>query len=80
MSTATITCPKCHKEVAKGEVQERRSFGVYAGKFCESCCSGYRDNCGLDQAQGSQADLDEPIEPEEYYGSEYEDIEYDDLC
>ena len=63
------TCPKCEK--VDPDVCERYSFGVYAGRMCEDCAyNGYRDHCGLEGAQGSQADLDEPIEPEPYYGME----------
>ena len=29
---------------------------------CDDCCGAYRDNCGLDQPQGSQNDLDEQYE------------------
>jgi len=61
-----ITCPKCKKEDVE-EVCERYSFGVYAGTFCEDCCSGYRDRCGLDGAQGRAEDLDEVVEPDDYY-------------
>lgn len=59
ISDASINCPRCNKKVPHYEVHERYSFGVYAGKFCNDCCAGYRDNCGLDQAQGNPADLDE---------------------
>jgi len=61
---AVEECPRCHEKVPEGQVHTRYSFSVYAGKFCDSCCSGYRDNCGLDQSQGSEADLDEPLEPD----------------
>lgn len=44
------------------DVERRYSFGVYAGALCIPCCTKYRDNCGLDQPQGSPADLDEPYE------------------
>lgn len=55
---AQFRCRNCR--VWDYGVTERYSFGVYAGKLCESCCSMYRDNCGLDQPQGNYADLDEP--------------------
>lgn len=51
----TGSCSSCG---ARG-AEPRWSFGVYAGRLCEACCSGYRDNCGLDQAQGDPTTLDE---------------------
>ena len=51
-------CRECREQ--DDTVTERYSFGVYAGRLCESCCSTYRDNCGLDRPQGDYADLDEP--------------------
>lgn len=69
----TEICPKCRKEVPLGSVDAKYSFGVYAGKFCDECgIRGYRDHCGLDQPMGTQAEIDEPIEPEPYYGMEYD--------
>jgi len=56
-------CTRCGK--IKLNVDERYSYGVYAGRLCDDCCSGYRDNCGIDQEQGDPRDLDEPIEPDE---------------
>jgi len=67
MTKQSEICPRCHDNVPEGTVYERYSFSVYAGKFCDGCCSGYRDNCGLDQPQGDQKDLDEVVEPEDYY-------------
>lgn len=52
------TCTSCG-ERKPDEVQERYSFGIYAGRLCKSCCSKYRDNCGIDGEQGSVEDLDE---------------------
>lgn len=66
----TAACPRCKDQVPVGSISERYSFTVYAGKFCENCCLGYRDHCGLDQPQGNPDDLDEPLEPEAYYGSD----------
>ncbi|MBW2411904.1 MAG: hypothetical protein JRF72_19080 [Deltaproteobacteria bacterium] len=51
-------CTSCGKE-KPGDVHERYSFGVYAGRLCTGCCAGYRDNCGIGQPQGCPADLDE---------------------
>lgn len=64
-------CPRCKKKKPNAN-QERYSFGVYAGRFCDDCCLTYRDHCGLDQPQGNPSDLDEPLEPEPYYGSQDE--------
>jgi len=50
------TCSKCG---SKKQVEERHSFGVYAGILCKDCCYSYRDHCGIDQPQGRRADLDE---------------------
>ena len=55
------SCPKCSEQAI---ITERYSFGVYAGRFCDNCCSRYRDNCGLDQSQGNPADLDEQYDPD----------------
>jgi hypothetical protein len=64
----TEECPRCEKTVPMGQVRRWHSYGVYAGKFCEECAyNGYRDHCGLDGRQGDPQDLDEDIEPEEYY-------------
>ena len=60
-----MKCRRCRKE--KNDVQERYSYGVYAGILCIPCCSSYRDNCGVDQPQGDPQDLDEVVEPEDYY-------------
>ena len=51
-------CTHCH-DYKPGKVKERYSYGVYAGRLCESCCKGYRDNCGLDGNQGDPRDIDE---------------------
>lgn len=51
-------CPVCG--VPCDYIEERYSFGVYAGMFCDKCCYRYRDHCGIDQPQGSPNDLDEP--------------------
>lgn len=54
------SCTSCGEE--KDDVERRYSFGVYAGRMCESCAiNGYRDACGLlDGQQGDPNDLDEP--------------------
>ena len=53
----TQECSRCH---STKYVEERYSFGVYAGVLCIDCCTMYRDHCGVDQPQGSPNDLDEP--------------------
>lgn len=53
--------------LCEDEVEERYSYGVYAGRLCVSCCGGYRDNCGLD---GHQGDPNELIEAGENYWEE----------
>ena len=66
MEASESFCPKC-KESGQ-EVCERYSFGVYAGKMCETCAvRGYRDRCGIGRPQGTQAEIDEIIEPSDYY-------------
>lgn len=51
-------CLSCGEE--RNDVENRYSFGVYAGRMCVPCCGKYRDNCGIGQRQGDPADLDEP--------------------
>jgi len=50
-------CTRCGE--VSDDVEERHSFGIYAGRLCTQCCSSYRDNCGVDQEQGRPEDLDE---------------------
>ena len=57
-------CRRCGQEKPDGEVRERYSFGVYAGRLCVDCCYGYVDHCGIDQPQGT---------PEDYDGQYWED-------
>ena len=52
-----MICTGCGEE--RDDVERRYSFGFYAGRLCEKCCTRYRDNCGLDQPQGDQTDTDE---------------------
>ncbi len=59
-------CTSCGSDK---NVDRRYSFGVYAGRLCEKCCGAYRDNCGLDQEQGSPSTLIE--EGETYYEDDY---------
>ena len=68
-----VTCPRCKQP---GNVCVRYSFGVYAGKMCEPCArKGYRDQCGLGpNGQGDPNDLDEPLDPEPYYGMEDDEL------
>lgn len=50
-------CTSCGE--IKPDVRGRYSFGIYAGRLCEDCCWGYRDNCGIGQPQGDPKTLDE---------------------
>lgn len=59
-----MKCSRCHED--KPDVEERYSYGVYAGRYCTDCCSSYRDNCGVDQPQGRPEDLGEPYWEDEY--------------
>ena len=52
-------CSSCGHEGDADEVEPRWSFGIYAGRLCIDCCMTYRDHCGLDFGQGSQAELEE---------------------
>ena len=60
-------CFGCAQE--RDDVEERYSFGVYAGKLCVPCCMKYRDHCGIDQDQGLPSDLEELGEV--YYQEDY---------
>lgn len=51
-----MRCTKCSKE--KTDVEERYSYGVYAGRLCTKCCYSYRDHCGIDGPQGSPEELE----------------------
>ena len=52
------TCRRCGE--VRRDVEERYSFGIYAGRFCVPCCSSYSDNCGLTAAgQGDPTTLHE---------------------
>lgn len=50
-------CTRCGEE--KTDVEERYSYGVYAGRLCLECCFTYTDHCGIDQLQGSPRELEE---------------------
>jgi len=54
-----MTKPRCNScgEIRE-DIEERYSYGVYAGTFCTQCCYKYRDNCGIDQSQGNPSDLE----------------------
>ncbi len=52
-----MKCNSCQEE--RNDIEERYSFGVYAGTFCTDCCYRFQDHCGIDQPQGSPNDLDE---------------------
>jgi len=53
-------CTRC-SGYKPGDVEQRYSFGVYAGRLCSDCCRTYQDHCGLDGFdQGDPGELDEP--------------------
>jgi len=58
-------CTGCGEE--RDDVEERYSFGVYAGKLCLPCCSKYRDNCGEEREDGSGGGQGDPADLEEEY-------------
>ena len=49
-------CFKCGED--KDDVEVRYSYGVYVGRTCTDCAMTYRDHCGIDQDQGSPAELE----------------------
>lgn len=57
------TCRSCGH--VGDDVEDRYSYGVYAGHLCAECCYGFRDHCGIDGEQGDPADLDEPYYAED---------------
>lgn len=61
-------CFKCATE--KLDVDERYSFGVYAGKMCVECAkSGYIDSCGIGKPQGTPQEY--VADGGEYYADEW---------
>lgn len=68
MIVDTLICGYCKESKHTAKV-ERYSAGIYAGRMCDDCAyNRYRDHCGLDNTpQLTQADLDEIIEPGDYY-------------
>ena len=62
-------CAYCKEDKPRGQM-ERYSASVYAGRMCDDCAyRKYRDHCGVDGTpQLTQADVDEPIEPEACFG------------
>jgi len=51
-------CSRCNQH-KPGNVEDRYSFGQYAGRLCVACCAIYSDNCGLDGSQGDPTTLAE---------------------
>lgn len=66
MKSPLKKCPKCRELKPSRQIQHRDSYHVYAGYFCEECCYGYRDRCGLGGRQGNPSDLDETYYEEDY--------------
>ena len=50
-------CSKCGTE--NSDIEERYSFGIYAGNLCTACAMKYRDHCGIDQPQGTRQELED---------------------
>lgn len=51
-------CPKCQQK--REDIDERYSFGYYAGVMCEPCARhGFRDQCGLGMPMGDPQELDD---------------------
>lgn len=48
-------CSKCGQEAE--DIEDRYSFGVYAGRLCPECCFKYLDHCGIDGEQGQPEEL-----------------------
>jgi len=66
MHTPTARCGACGKEKPRYDLEERYSFGVYAGRYCNDTCwaeSGYRDATDPD-ARFDAADAGEAMEGE----------------
>jgi hypothetical protein len=64
----TARCGTCGKEKPRYDLEERYSFGVYAGRYCDDACwarSGYRDATDP-EARFDPADAGEAMEPEDY--------------
>lgn len=52
-------CGKCQERKSEHDIQERHSYGVYAGVFCTDCCYSYRDHCGIDGDQGTPGEYED---------------------
>lgn len=50
-------CTSCGEE--SETVEQRWSFGYYAGRICLRCAYKYKDHCGEDMPMGHPSDLDE---------------------
>ena len=67
MESPQKKCPKCRELKPSRQIQHRvfkyyfqmirDSYHVYAGYFCEECCYGYRDRCGLGGHQGNPSHI-----------------------
>jgi hypothetical protein len=64
---ASGVCPRCDKK--RKDIDERYSFGVYAGVMCVPCAvSGFRDGCGETMPMGTRAQYEEENGPGTYDG------------
>jgi hypothetical protein len=54
-------CPRCKEfETEDNPVDERYSFGCYAGILCRKCAiRGYIDHCGIDRPMGTPSEWNE---------------------
>ena len=60
-----IECTSCGQ--LRNDVEERYSFGYYAGRMCVECATTkFRDGCGIDQPEGDPRELDDYNNDGEY--------------
>jgi Ni,Fe-hydrogenase I small subunit len=63
----TGTCPSCQNK--RKDIDERYSFGAYAGVMCEGCAKkNFRDGCGLNQPMGTRQEYEYDNGPYSYDG------------
>lgn len=58
-------CPSCQNK--RNDIDERYSYGVYAGVMCVPCAKkGYRDQCGLGASMGTRNEYEADNGPHSY--------------
>ena len=57
--------PACMRCGSEENVDKRYSFGIYAGRLCETCCFIFKDHCGIGQKQGTATEYER--NGEQYY-------------